>query len=106
MVLDTTRSACCGVSVTVSVLLIRFASYWSEWLTDAFEVVAMELVTFATIVRVWVEPLLTAPTFQTPLLLVNVPAPVLEMNDRPTGNTSDSDTLVAVFGPELVTVTV
>ena len=90
----------------VAVLLVVFESNWSEWLTEAMSVAMPGLVTFATIVNVWGEPLLTDPTFQMPVLFVNVPEPPDERNDRPVGNTSDSDTLVATLGPELDTVTV
>ena len=63
----TTRSACCGVSVEVAVLLTRFTSNSSTWLTDAVSVVGPLLTTVATIFRVWVEPVVTVPTDQMPL---------------------------------------
>src|SRR5271165_2243485 len=95
----TTKSACRGVSVTLAVLFTRFESNSSEWLTDAVNVVAAEVTTVATIVNVCVEPLVTDPTFHTPLEFVYVPEPPDERNDRPLGKTSDSDTFVARFGP-------
>src|SRR5579862_6201865 len=106
MLSATTRSACCGVSFTIAVLFTRFGSNWSEWLTDAVIVVAAEVTTVATIVNVCVEPLVNEPTFHTPVELVYVPEPPDETNDRPLGNTSESDTFVARFGPEFSTVTV
>src|SRR5271157_700754 len=102
----TTRSACCGVSFTLAVLFTRFESNSSEWLTDAVSVVGIEVTTVATIVNVCVEPLVTEPTFHTPVEFVYVPEPPEERNDRPLGKTSKSDTFVARFGPEFITVTV
>src|SRR5579862_2236299 len=101
----TTRSAFWGVSVTLAVG-VEFGSYWSEWLTDAVSVVGAEVTTVATIVNVCVEPLVSEPTFHTPVELVYVPGPPDETNDSPLGNTSESDTFVARFGPEFSTVTV
>src|SRR5271167_2745172 len=102
----TTRSACCGVSVTLAVLFTRFGSNSSVWLTDAVNVVAAEVTTVATIVNVCVEPLVTEPTFQTPVEFVYVPEPPDDKNDNPLGNTSASETFVARFTPEFITVTV
>ena len=66
------------------------------------------LVTFATIVNDWVEPLVTAAHVpHAGAIRVRAGAAVLETNDRPVGqDILDSDTFVAVFGPELATVTV
>src|SRR5258708_628231 len=106
MVLVTIKSACCGVSTTESVLFVRFASNWSQCLTDACEVAGIGLVIFETFVDVRDVQFVTPRRPQTLLLLVKLPVPVLEMNDRPAGSTSERDTFVARFGPELVAVTV
>ena len=67
-VLVTARSACCGVSVALAVLLAVFGSNWSASPTVAVLVCATGLTTVAVIVRVCGVPGLTVPTVQTPVV--------------------------------------
>src|SRR5260370_39120664 len=61
------RSACCGVSVALAVLLPVFGSNWSAWLMVAVLVWAFGLFTRAVRVSVGRPPLATAPTVQRPV---------------------------------------
>src|SRR5579884_5482 len=65
-VLVMARSARCGVTVTLPLLFEASESNWSRWLRAAVLVSGLGLSTRAWMVRVWVAPLATAPTVQTP----------------------------------------
>ena len=66
-VLVNARSACCGVSVTLAVLLPGLGSNWSAWLIVAVLVCGSGLTTVAWISSVWGVPTLTVPTVHTPV---------------------------------------
>ena len=68
-VFDTARSACCGVSVALAVLLAVFGSNWSAWLMVAVLVNATGLTTLAPIVSTDWAPSASVPTVHTPVLL-------------------------------------
>ena len=65
-VLVTARSACCGVSVALPVLLAVFGSNWSASETVAVLVRASGLTTVGRMVRVAAAPLASVPTFHRP----------------------------------------
>ena len=63
------RSASCGVSVALALLLPVLGSNWSEWLMVAVLVWTAALVTLAWMSRVWGVAVVTVPTVQTPVVL-------------------------------------
>jgi hypothetical protein len=65
-VLVNARSACCGVTVALAVLLPVFGSNWSAWLMVAVLVWALGLATMALRIRVGAAEGATVPTVQTP----------------------------------------
>src|SRR5262249_44911223 len=65
-VLDSTRSACCGLTGALAWLLVGLGANWSVALTDDVLVWASGLSTRAVIVRVWACVGSTVPTVQTP----------------------------------------
>jgi hypothetical protein len=65
-VLVKARSACCGVTVALAVLLPAFGSNWSAWLMVAVLVWAVGLFTTAVTIRVCAAERPTVPTVQTP----------------------------------------
>src|SRR6478672_11746348 len=65
-VLMRARSACCGVSVALAVLLLATGSNGSEWVMLAVLVCGSGLTTRAVIVRVWASDGLTVPMVHTP----------------------------------------
>src|SRR6516162_1355226 len=67
-VLPRARSACCGVSVALPLLLEAFESAWSRRLRAAVLVSWLELTTRAWMVRVLGAVVVTVPTVQTPVL--------------------------------------
>ena len=69
-VLVDARSACCGVSVALAVLLPVFGSNWSAWVMVPVLVCEVALTTVAVISSVGAPPELTAPTSHSPVLLV------------------------------------
>jgi hypothetical protein len=64
------RSATCGVSTTLAVLLAVLGSNWSAWLTVAVLVKGLGLSTRAWICRVGEVPAATVPTVQRPVRLL------------------------------------
>src|SRR5262245_8337325 len=101
------RSACCGVSVALALLLPEAGSNWSAWLMVAVLVCGLGLTTVAVMVRVCGAVVVTVPTDQTPLALLYVPAlEVAESNVSPGGSRSLTATLVAALGPLSLRVTV
>src|ERR1700716_2294776 len=69
-ILLTTRSACCGISVALALLLALLGSNWSARLTDAVLVWALGLTTLAKICKVCGVLVATLPTFQMPVVLL------------------------------------
>jgi hypothetical protein len=67
---DTDRSACCGVSVALAVLLAVFGSNWSAWLMVPVLVCVAGLTTVAVMLSVCGAPELTVPTVHSPVLLL------------------------------------
>src|SRR5262245_54020042 len=96
------RSACCGVSVALAVLLPVLGSGWSLWLIVAVLVAVAALATVAVRVRVCGVPGLTVPAVQTPVVLLYVPwLGLAETKVSPAGSRSVTCTPVAVDGPLL-----
>ena len=62
----TDKSACCGVTVALAVLLVGLGSAWSAARIVAVLVLAPTVVTVAVIASVTEAPLLSAPTVQIP----------------------------------------
>src|SRR5438477_584604 len=101
------RSDCCGVSLTLSMLLASFASGWSECEIVAVLVSMLGLATVATICSVCGGPIATVPTVHTPVPLLYVPCDgVADAKDTPTGSVSCTVTFVAMSGPAFDNVTV
>src|SRR5438132_905872 len=69
-VLVNTRSACCGVSVALALLLAVLGSNWSAWLTAAVLVWALALTTLARICKLCGVVVVTVPTVQMPVPLL------------------------------------
>src|SRR5262245_54380893 len=67
-VLVTDRSACCGASLTVAVLLLGSGSNWSARPTVAVLLLGFGLVTVAAISKVCGVPGLTVPATHRPVL--------------------------------------
>src|SRR5262245_52054751 len=67
------RSARCGVSVAVAVLLVGTGSNWSLWVTVAVLVSATGLTTVAWMVRVALVAPASVPTVHRPVLLTYEP---------------------------------
>jgi hypothetical protein len=63
------RSACCGVSVALAVLLPGLGSTWSARSMAALFVLGAGLTTCAWIIRVCGVPATTVPTFHRPVRL-------------------------------------
>src|SRR5262249_8021616 len=106
-VLVTCRSACCGVSMALAVLLPVIGSNWSAAVAVAVFVWAAGLVTRAWICKVWGAVGVTVPTVQIPGALAYVPwLGVAVTNTRPAGKRSVNATSVVGSGPALVSVTV
>src|SRR5438876_536945 len=100
MVFVRARSAFCGVSVALALLLAPLGSNWSAWLTLAVLTCALELTTLALMVRVALAALARLPTLHTPVPLVYVPwLGVALTKVSPAGSRSLTDTFVAVLGP-------
>src|SRR5438105_4458249 len=88
-VLVTARSACCGVSMMLALLLPVSGSYWSARLTSAVLVCAAELTTRARICKVWGVAVETVPTFQRPVALLYDPwLGLADTKLRPAGSRS------------------
>ena len=66
-VLVSARSACCGVTATLAVLLAVLGSNWSAWLIVARFVDGFGLVTVARMISVWAADGSTVPTVQIPV---------------------------------------
>src|SRR5438270_801672 len=106
-VLTTARSACCGVSVALALLLPVLGSNWSARLMAAVLVGALALATCATSRRVRAASVSTLPTVQIPVPLAYVPwLGLAETKLSPAGSASLTCTLLAAFGPLLLKVTV
>src|SRR3954451_2674696 len=71
--LVTCRSACCGVSVALALLLPVLGSNWSAALTRAVLVRAVVLSTNARSCSVALLPLASVPTLQRPVVALYVP---------------------------------
>src|SRR5258706_218561 len=85
----TDRSACCGSTPAVSLLLAVVGSNWSLWLTAAVLVRAAGLDTVARSSSVSGVVVVTVPTDQTPVALSYVPwLGAADANVRPTGSRS------------------
>src|SRR5262245_8849829 len=67
-VLVSRRSACCGVSAEVALLLSGLGSNWSAWLMEAVFVCGFALTTRTVRVNIWVAPTATVPTSQVPVV--------------------------------------
>src|SRR5262249_11289000 len=105
--LPTARSAFCGVSVALPLLLAVLGSNWSAWLTLAVLDRALGESTRAWICRVATVPLATAPTVHRPVVLLYVPwLGVAPTKNRPLGSRSVTWTPLASSGPALLRVTV
>src|SRR5260370_395693 len=103
----TARSACCGVSMALALLLALSGSNWSLCKMSAVLIRVPELTTVARICRVCGTAVVTVPTFQTPVEAAYVPwLGVENRKDSPAGSTSCTLTLVALSGPLSVSVTV
>src|SRR5262249_58836736 len=102
-----TRSATCGVTVALAVLLPVTGSNWSAAETVDVLVAAAWPVTVALRTRVALAPTARVPTAHTPVAAVYVPRlGVADTKLRPAGRRSWTETPVAVFGPMFVRVTV
>ena len=106
-VLASARSARCGVTTALAVLLAVLGSNWSAPVIVAVFVTEFGLATVPVKTRVCGTEVVTVPTFQRPVLIWYVPWLVAaETNDTPAGSRSVTWTLVASFGPLSVSVTV
>ena len=106
-VLVIARSACCGVSVALAVLLPGLGSNWSAAVMVAVLVCAAGPATVAVRVSVACAPLASAPTVQRPVAGSYVPwLGRNETRGSPAGSRSVTSTPVASAGPLSPSVTV
>src|SRR6516225_7865964 len=104
-VLARARSACCGITVALAVLLAVSGSNWSAWLIVAVFVSALGLTTRAVMVKVGTTERPTVPTVHTPAAK-DPWLGVALTRISPAGKASATVTLVAASGPWLVRATV
>src|SRR5262245_37369916 len=104
--LANSRSACCGVTPMLAVLLVVTGSNWSACVMLAVLIcwLGLTMMTFKT--SVCGADAATVPTLQRPVVLSYVPClGIADTNDRPLGRGSRTWTLVASSGPVLLSET-
>src|SRR5262249_30156142 len=88
-VLVNARSACCGVSVALALLLAVLGSNWSEWLIVAVLVAVFGLITCACRVSVAAAVVSTWPTVHKPVVALYPPwLGVADTSASPVGSRS------------------